>query len=380
MKLAYIANASIPSRTAASIHVMQMCEAFAKIGHEVLLLVPDGSDQGISDGDPFRFYGVQPCFSLERLSRGRGSVAYGYRAARRARQWSPDLVYGRFVTGCFFAAVLGLDVVWESHAPLRDLSFGARHAVSALVLSRFRRIVVISDALKDCYATQWGISPSRLFVAPDAASPPQLEERLTFTNSANLQVGYIGHLYPGKGMELIVQLVPRCPWAHFHIVGGMPEDIERWKSRLGGMANVTFYGFLPYPKTNRYRQSFDVVLAPYQATVHGHATKWRKSAQNISRWMSPLKIFEYMAAGRPIVASNLSVIREVLEDGRNAILCDPTNVGEWVQALERLRDDRQLGERLASAGSSDFLSRFTWRARAAEVLAASLGPREVKCA
>ncbi|MCD4824808.1 MAG: glycosyltransferase family 4 protein [Phycisphaerae bacterium] len=373
MKLVYLANATIPSRAANTVHIMHMCQAFAQNGHDVLLVTRDSRSQDTPDADPFEFYGVEPCFSIEKLSVARGSIAFGWRAAKRAKKNNPDIVYGRFVPACLFSSLMGLNATWESHAPVRNFSAINRRLFATLVLSRLKKIVVISDALKQYYVQDCGIDESRILVAHDAATPAEPTEPLTFKNPGNIQVGYIGHLYPGKGMELIAQLVEKCPWAYFHIIGGTLQDIEYWKKKLQKPNNIKFYGFLPYSETIQYRQSFDVLLAPYQTKVYGHgAAKRRKSsAISIGQWMSPLKIFEYMSAKKPFIASDLPVLREVLTDGQNSLLCPPSNVESWKLALERLRDDSELANKLSETCYHDFTTKYTWQIRAQKVISDS---------
>jgi glycosyltransferase involved in cell wall biosynthesis len=105
-----------------------------------------------------------------------------------------------------------------------------------------------------------------------------------------------------------------------------------------------------------------VVLAPFQRriTIAGEG--------DIANWTSPLKVFEYMAAGKAILCSDLPVLREVMRDGDNCLLLPPDDVDAWSAALERLRDDGDLRARLGKNARLDFLEHYTWKARASRVL------------
>ena len=89
---------------------------------------------------------------------------------------------------------------------------------------------------------------------------------------------------------------------------------------------------------------------------------------DIARWMSPLKIFEYMASGKPIICSDLPVLREVLKHQDTAFLCPPDEIDAWVKALMTLRDNPEIGQAIAQNAKKEFLSHYTWQARAHKVL------------
>jgi len=369
MKIVYIASAFIPSRSAYSIHVMKMCQAFALSGHEVTLLIPHNRNREPGVDDVYAYYGVQSVFKIRRLlwldMKG-GGYLYGLQAGGAARLYKPDLVYGRFLSGCFFSALLGLPVVFEVHAPMRDSGRFSDWLLKRLVaLPRLRRIISISEALRKDYLHHYSLPLEKIDVAADAADrmngprkPLSLGEK-----GERLQVGYVGHLYPGKGMELISRLVELCPWADFHVVGGMSEDIEYWQNRLSLIPNITFHGYVPNSETVRYLLAFDVVLAPYLKNVSVHGGKG-----DVGRWMSPLKIFEYMAAGRPIVCSDLPVLHEVLSHNRTALFCAEENEQEWANALETLSVDTVLRRHLGDSARELFETKFSWEVRVEKVL------------
>lgn len=367
MKLVYLSSSTLPSRAANGLAVMKMSEAFARNGHEVTLLAPD-REPAVPD-DPFEAYGVERTFRLEKLPwpRMRGQAHwYGLRAALRARALGAGLAYGRCVYSCHAAAMLGLPVVYEAHHPRDDAGRLTALLMRRLLRSRhLRRLVVISHALKDELVRRHGIAADKVVVAHSAADPALAEssaDEAPIGPAGRLQAGYIGHLYAGKGVEVVAALAEACPWADFHVVGGSPAEVEAWKGRMSHASNLVFHGFVPHAQTERYRRGCDVLLAPYQSTVQS------SGGGDIAKWMSPLKVIEYMASGKPIVCSDLPVLREVLAPGETALLCAGERVDEWAAALRRLRDEPGLAERLGRGAREAFLRRHTWQRRAAEVL------------
>ena len=106
----------------------------------------------------------------------------------------------------------------------------------------------------------------------------------------------------------------------------------------------------------------DVLIAPYQKKVT------IQDGFNTEKWMSPLKVFEYMNSRKPIICSNISVLREVLEDGNNCLLCEPDDINEWIQCLEDLKSDYALREKIAKNAASDLKNKFSWEVRAKKIL------------
>lgn len=366
MKIAYLSDSKIPSRTANSIHVMKMCQAFAKGGNEVILLSQNPTTQESEIEDAYCFYGVEVCFQLNKLPRFNvkgGARIYGMLAALKAKTLNVNLAYGRCLQSCFLSSLLGVPVIYESHKLPTNPSKLTSWMFSYLIQSHsFQRLVVISDALRQAYQQHYSIPSSKILVAHDGADDPGKVEKLAFAQSDRLQVGYVGHLYPGKGMEIVAELVKACPWADFHVIGGTKSDINHWKFQLSGFNNICFHGFIPHAQTEQYRQSCHVLLAPYQRSVS------TCGGGDISQWMSPLKIFEYMAAGKPIMTSDLPVLREVLAHKETAWLCEPDDIDSWVTGLARLSKDSALRESLGKKAREEFEAKYTWQARASKVL------------
>lgn len=372
MELVYVADCILPSRHAHAVQIVKMCRAFAKNGHDVSLLVPDRDGVDTDADDVYEFYGVEPCFEVLRLPRpnlsSAGTFLAAYRIGREAARRDPDLVYGRSLLACYFAAASGAQTVWEAHQPVDRHRFGRVQTLffkHLLGRPEFRGVVVISDPLRAHFTDAYPLDDAEVVVAHDGADPVDetVEPAPLSGAGGGLQVGYVGHLYRGRGIELLLELGERLPEHDFHVVGGDPEDVDRWRDRRGDLDNVTFYGFVPPKELDPYRLAFDVQVAPYQRNLE------TGSGTNTVEWMSPLKVFEYMAAGRAIVASDLAAIRDILTDRRTALLCDPEEVGEWAATLERLEDD-ELREGLGRRARAEFLDNYTWRERARRILSA----------
>jgi glycosyltransferase involved in cell wall biosynthesis len=367
MKVVYISDSILPSRSASSIQVMKMCEAMSGQGHAVTLIVPDLQEPDTRPGDAFAFYGVKPSFRIERhwfptsLGRSFGSIIYAVVSARAAYRARPDLTYGRYLPACWLTALRGVPTIFEAHVPPST----QRPGWLVNIIFRFwrrakgnRGVVVVSAALGRWLEAEFG--PMKLILAHDAADVVRCAKgNSAKRNNQSLQIGYVGQLYQGKGMELIEQIVRRCPSMQFHIVGGSERDIRYWKGILQNQDNVTFHGHVPHKETEKLRQQCDVLIAPYQNDVRVFG-----GGNNVAPWMSPLKLFEYMASGKAIVCSDLPVLREILTHEETALLCDPLKPEEWEKTLKRLDADAEFRTGLGERARRAHAKAYTWEARA----------------
>lgn len=367
MRIAYLAYTAMPSRKASGVHIMKMCQAFASLGHQVCLFNPR-FDKTISSREMASHYGVMNNFSLHSLPlprhRIKGLLRYHWMYRWMIGRWNPDLLYIRDQGFKVYAPCsLQANKVLEAHLLHRNNV----HLSSLASDPGVRKFVAISAVLKDDYAEAYPVLRPKLAVHHDGAdSAPtagiQQQSRI-YIRPGKLNAAYIGNLYPGKGMEIISQLLPLADFCHFHIIGGHDSDLELWKARCSGAENISFHGYLSPADVEKIRAGFDCLLAPFQSKVMvGPDT-------DAARWMSPLKIFEYMAAEVPIIASNLPVIREVLRDGENALLCSPDAPLEWQVALKKLESNPSLGKELAKTAHKELIAMYTWKIRARNILA-----------
>lgn len=376
MKLAYLSAAVLPSAFANGVHIMKMAAGFAACGLDVTLFATDWPDpDGVSTGrDVFAYYGVPETFRIERLPmvhpRGStlrylaGTFGYTRRIHRSLRELRPDAAHGRYLPGCLAAAKLGVPVIFEAHGPVWEHRLEWQLFRQLTQMPAFRGVAVISDALRRMYAERGAVDPEQIIVAHDGADPvPGPETPADWPGREGaLQVGYTGSLHPGRGIGLIRTLARRLPDMDFHLVGGSPEDIAVRRAE-GVPETLHFHGRVDPDEVYRYRNACDVLLAPYQRSVS------LRGGGNTAGWMSPLKVFEYMASRRAVVASDLPVLREVLRGGApsfspNCMLADPDSPEEWETALRTLRDWPELREALADAAYADFEAEYRWDSRA----------------
>ena len=381
MRIAVIAPTAIPARRANTLQVMKMSQAMALLGHDVRMAAPGRPPELSPDAQPSpvwdgleRLYGLQKPFPIHWLagSPGLKRYDYGWKAVRWARSWRADLLYTRLPQAAVLASISGIPTVLEIH----DMPQGRLGPLLFRIFLRgsgARRLAVITRSLAADLARRYRIpaDPPFTVIAPDGVdleryenfpSPQAARAALPILYGKGFTAGYTGHLYAGRGVELILELAAGLPEITFLLVGGEPPDVARVKAEAEaeGLLNVLLAGFIPNAELPGYQAACDVMLMPYQRRVAA------SSGGDIARYLSPMKLFEYLACGRPILSSDLPVLREVLNQ-ENSILLPPDDPQAWTAALRSLCGDPARRAALGEAARRDAVQ-YTWEARAEKVL------------
>lgn len=390
MKIAVIAPTTIPSRRANTFQVMKMSQALVETGHIVRLIAQPAAKMTAPKANPngsewetlAEHYGLDPAARFEimwlsaqdRLRR----YDFGWRAVRIARQWKADLLYTRLPQAGAIASQAGMPTVLEVH----DLPQGK---VGNLLFRSFvngrgaYRLVVITRALVDDLRARFSLpepensDPARPFtiIAPDGVDlaryqdlprPLAARQALGLARPEQFTAGYTGHLYSGRGANVILELAKRLPKVNFLIAGGEPGQVERLAAecRAAGLENLALLGFISNTRLPLYQAACEALLMPYQRLVAA------SSGGDIARYLSPMKVFEYLACGRAILSSDLPVLREVLNP-ENAILLPMEDINAWASALQNLQDNPGVCTRLAEQARRD-AQKYSWKARARRIL------------
>ncbi len=398
MKIAMIAPSEIPARRANTLQVMKMAQALCETGHQVTLIAPaNPGSPALREGEQptweelAHHYGLTREFPIEWLPARPAFKRYdfSFQAVRRAVALHTGLIYTRLPQAAAIASRLDIPTMLEIH----DYPQGQMgpwlfrwflHGRGA------KRLVIITRALADDLEKNFGtkLHPPFTVIAPDGVdlsryqnfpsthearrtisaaagiekSPAWVIERLFHLEPDRFTAGYTGHLYPGRGSEILVELATCLPEFAFIIVGGEPADVLRLQTAVESrkLSNLALTGFVPNAELPLYQAACDVLLMPYQEQVSA------SSGGDIARYLSPMKLFEYLACQRAILSSNLPVLREALNE-QNAILLPPGNIDLWAKSLRMLQRDGNLRSRLAAQASQD-ASQYTWQTRAFRIM------------
>jgi glycosyltransferase involved in cell wall biosynthesis len=383
VRILYLADIRFPLERANGIQSMETCHALARRTHAVHMIVRPDTERPARD--PYAFYGLP---RLDRLSIERAPVSgpaltrrLGYLAFSLGRTMGAaraDVVLTRDLSVASsllrIPAALRPPVVYESHGYAPDVAA----ALPALVATatapgqrKLRRLatreslvwhgadgyVTITRGLAEDLEGRFGARP-RLAIVPDGV---RLEQRPCPRPAAGVPsaerpiAAYAGHLYAWKGVDVLLEALAGLPEADGLIVGGHERepDLARVKAladRLGIAARVTFTGLVEPTKVPGLLSRASVLVLPNPASAIS------------SRFTSPLKLFEYMAAGRPIVASDLPAMREVLTPDVHAVLVPPGSARALSAGIRRVLSDPAFGARIAEA-SATAVTDYTWDRR-----------------
>ena len=354
-----------------------MCDALVEIGHDVRLLIP-AETPDVPWGELAGQYGVTHPFPITRLKSRRGlrRLDFVWNAHAASRRFEADLVYTWLPQSAAFEGRLRTPVVLEMHADVAG-AFGAWWLRQFWSGKHPRRLLVTTEALRRALEKSTGIRfpDSSVQVAPNgvdldryASLPSPGEARRQLQLEDSMTVGFTGHFYPGRGIDLLFELARSLPELRFLWVGGTPDAVEHWRQKLDAarISNVTLTGFIENSRLPLYQSAAEMLVMPYGRHVAA------SSGQDIAEVINPMKMFEYMAAERAIITADLPVIREVLDESR-AVFCPTGDVDAWRRAILSLAADEDRRAMLASNARRE-VSKHTWAARAQAAVRGMLAP------
>ncbi|MGH7889043.1 MAG: glycosyltransferase family 4 protein, partial [Thermodesulfobacteriota bacterium] len=345
-RVIYVGSPELFSRGASAIHVMKMCQAMARLGIDVELVLPSFDNRE----KIFEYYNVKPGFNLIAfpfipISSAR-HIGHGILSSihTKINRKNFDLVLTRNIFYAYLATgYLNIPTIYDAHHPLVR---GAHFLFNSLKRSKYLiRFSTNSRGLAEVYL-KLGLPEEKLKVAPNGVDLEDFGE-ISSKEEARRRIGlpvdkkivcYSGNSYGGRGIELLIDAALRLKEALFLIVGGLDSDIENYRNIANekNVDNFIFAGFVPHKDVPLYISSADALVIPYTSrmTIKGGTTA--------AEFTSPIKLFEYMASRRPIVATSLPSIKEVLEHGVNAFLVEPNDLEQLVRGIKTVLEDDSL--------------------------------------
>ena len=373
MKLTYIFNREITSEKASLVQAVYMCDAFASKGVSVEMAFPAGKKEGSKDYLVERF-GIRHEFKLSYYTKimlfNRLGIIGAYFGIKKFLMKSQaDLYFTRCPMIFTFLADKRLPVIFEAHNAnihndfeLYD-KFWMNKVINASRKKNCLAFITISENLGKHWAEK-GVPASKITALHDGFSNGMFKDeidKLQARSELNLPleskiITYTGSLYRDREIENIINLAARFPDSLFLVVGGPQSDSDHYKSiaNENEVTNIKFTGPVAHSKIPLYLYASDVLLA-----------LWSKKVPTIN-YCSPLKIFEYMAAGRNIVAHSFPTIKEVIRHQQNGLLADPDDFNDLVDktAMALSINDRTIEKQ----ARDEAFREYPWDKRAEKIL------------
>ncbi len=359
----YIANIRFPSEKANSIQVAAMSRALFDKGIKVTFVLPRRHTDILQDA--YSYYGLSRRMRIVRIpvldTTGIGRIGFLFEHLQFAllsgiyiffRGSREDKIFAREYACCLLPLLRFKKVVWESHR-------GEWNTLIRILVGAGLRIVAITHAAAERYLSE-GVPESSIAVLPDAADPDLFahndtkeacRERLGLPQDSLLAV-YAGHLYSWKGAHILAEAVAFLPdeWGVL-FVGGTDQDIASFKERYEANPRIRIMGRRLHAEIPYWLHAADVAVLPNTGDT-----------ELASRYMSPLKLFEYALTGTPIVASDLPSIREVLDEN-SAVLVEPGNPKALAEGCRRALEDLESAQTRSDAARAIGM-KHTWAGRA----------------
>ncbi len=368
------------SKDGQDVHISEMIHALRTLGHEVLVVAPAAMERARFGADAGAVVVLKrhvPRFAYELMELAYSLLAY-QRLKRAVKTFRPDCLYERYnlflPAGVWIKKNFDLPMLLEVNAPLYE----ERHKYEGVSLGRLARwsqryvwrgadmVLPVTAVLAEMVLAA-GVPRERVAVIPNGIDPERFGNKSLPTEQAKaklglnhrLVLGFTGFVREWHGLNRVVDLIANSgrkegAALHLLVVGDGPgrEPLEAQARNLGITDRVTVTGVVDRDRVPEYIAAFDIALQP-----------------SVVAYASPLKLFEYLAMGRSIVAPATPNITEVLVDGENALLFDPGRPDGMSRAIEKICADGELRRRIADGARNTIaLRKLTWGNNAQRVV------------
>jgi len=363
MKICYLANTAIPSTNASAIQIVKMCEALSELQNDVKLITTNASH-----GNIFNFYEVKKKFKFQKLKNfksfplGIKFYIFSFLSIFEGIKFNPDFFITRNFFSCFLLILFKKKTILELHHDLNSEGRLVRIFAKNLNFLNSKYIVkfvAITKSVKKHYINNYSINSDKIIVLPSGSS---INKNYKYSvKHKKLNIGYFGSLYKSRGLELIMKLAKIDTSNNYHIYGNLKQI--KLPILQKNEKNLFLNNYIPYKKIPETLLEMDILLMPYTSSITAAG-----DFGDITDYTSPLKLFDYLSIGRPILCSNFKVLREVVNPNKNVIFINNYhNIFAWKREIVKLINNKSK-MRIISRNNYLLSKKYTLKKRAQKII------------
>lgn len=363
-QILYVSPSELGSNEANLVHVINQTSAFSTIANEVDLVCASNlqnTEPKTWIKDSFGIESNLPNLIICKTGWYGRQLSICFLALARILTKRYTHIVSRNLYFSFCLSFFPIKHLYEAHS----ISLGWRSIIQCRIFNQKKiTITAISKGLKvDILAASRKRVEKTVYVIHDAATEFFPIDKKNYKTANKRNIGYFGHLHKGRGIDTIIGLAKSFPNLIFNVYGGDDFLVESFRDKNKAFVNLKFHGHVPYLQARREMLNQCILLLPYKKNIY-----LKDGITDTAKWMSPLKLFEYLASRKPIIASKLPVFEEVLVHRETAMLCEANDLNDWQKVLQELLVNEILSEKLSKAGYLCWNKKYSWLSRAKFIL------------
>lgn len=337
MKICYLSNNAIPSTQASSLQIMKMCEAFSANNHEVLLVCPNSNQ---IKKNPFNFYNIKNKFKILKILKyktfplGINYYTFSLFSILKVLKFNPNIFITRNFFTAFLLTLFRKKVILELHHGIEIESRIVQFIIKYLNLLKFNKIVklvAITKGVEKYYTKNFNLYKKKnISIIPSGSSIEIKRKKDNYKIKKKFNIGYFGSVFQSRGADLIFKLSKIDRDNNYFIYG----DLLKYKNLKLRCANKNLFigGYISYKKIPETLNNMDILIMPYTKKV----TAGGDVGDN-ANFTSPLKLFDYLSAGKVIISTNLEVLKEIVIEKQNVIFIKNfLNPYSWKKEIRKI--------------------------------------------
>lgn len=350
----YIAEFSIPSKSAYSIHVLKMCDNIQDLNYKLNLIIPNCRSKFRNIKNNYNLKNNFKIISIFKNARINfiKRIIFSLFSAIIVKKNSPNLVITRSLISSFFLTLLKKKHYLEIHGDIYGLTNFLLIKLNFINSKYIIKIIFITKSIADHFK----IKKNKYIIMPDAFDEKDFIYKLKKIKKIAKLI-YTGSFSRGKGTDTILKIAKFFPKKLFYLYG------NKNSKKFNFTKNVRIFHHTKYKNIPKILDGADVLLMPYEKNVFYN----EHNKDNIGNFHSPLKMFEYLASGKLLISSNHKVLKTVLKDKINCLIVKNNNISSWIKSIKYAEKNINRVNKITKYAYYE-AKNYTWKNRIKNIL------------